>query len=285
MRASRSAVPRPDRAQLRPLQRPHVAAAVEQRGHERVDRVGAREDDPVEGAGVAAAARAAGRDRRAARCGSSALRPARRRAPSADRRAPRPARAAASPARAGRTAAGRRTSAGARGSRRRGRRRGSPARAAVRSRTALEQLRRACRDAFPGRAACRCRRRPPRSSAGQPLREQRLEDARQLLRAGVADDGAFEPRQAGPVDVGRRAALVLVAADERDACRRRRDRSPARRRRPARAMPAGMPGTTSNGMPCSCRKSASSPPRSKTNGSPHFSRATSLPSRAFSASR
>ena len=42
-------------------------------------------------------------------------------------------------------------------------------------------------------------------------------------------------------------------------------------------MPAGMPGTTSNRTPCSCRNSASAPPRSKTNGSPHFSRATSCP--------
>ncbi len=46
---------------------------------------------------------------------------------------------------------------------------------------------------------------------------------------------------------------------------------------------AGMPGTTSKRMPCSCRNSASLPPLSNTNGSPHFSRTTYLPSRAFSA--
>ena len=50
-------------------------------------------------------------------------------------------------------------------------------------------------------------------------------------------------------------------------------------------MPRGIPGTTSNGIPCACRNSASSPPRSKTNGSPRFSLATSFPSRAFSARR
>ena len=37
-----------DGAQPRPLQRAHVARAVEERGHERLDGVGAREHDPVE---------------------------------------------------------------------------------------------------------------------------------------------------------------------------------------------------------------------------------------------
>jgi hypothetical protein len=47
---------------------------------------------------------------------------------------------------------------------------------------------------------------------------------------------------------------------------------------------AGMPGTTSNGICCSCRNSASLPPLSNTKGSPHFSRTTIFPSRAFSTS-
>ena len=56
-----------------------------------------------------------------------------------------------------------------------------------------------------------------RRSVGWPaVGDERVEDARQLLRPGVADDRAVEPRQAGPVDVGRRAALVLVPAHERD---------------------------------------------------------------------
>ena len=50
-------------------------------------------------------------------------------------------------------------------------------------------------------------------------------------------------------------------------------------------MDTGIPGTTSNGMPCSCRNSASLPPLSKTKGSPHFNRTTVFPSRDFSASR
>ena len=50
-------------------------------------------------------------------------------------------------------------------------------------------------------------------------------------------------------------------------------------------MPAGCRAPPRTECRCSCRNSASSPPRSKTNGSPRFSRATSLPSRAFSASR
>ena len=54
---------------------------------------------------------------------------------------------------------------------------------------------------------------------------------------------------------------------------------------PGTPIAAGMPGTTSNATPCSCRKSASAPPLSKRNGSPRFRRATVLPSRAFSAKR
>jgi hypothetical protein len=53
---------------------------------------------------------------------------------------------------------------------------------------------------------------------------QRLEDARELLRAGVADDRAIELRQARPVDVRRRAALVLVAADQGNGVATRRIR-------------------------------------------------------------
>jgi hypothetical protein len=47
------------------------------------------------------------------------------------------------------------------------------------------------------------------------VREQRPQHPRQLLRPGVADQRAVEMRQAGPVDRGRRLALVFVAANER----------------------------------------------------------------------
>ncbi len=89
---------RSDRAELRPLQRAHVAAGLEHRVHERVDRVGAGEDDPVEDVELRGGAQQRRASRRAAGCGSSALRPARRRAPPADPRAPPPAPWRASPA-------------------------------------------------------------------------------------------------------------------------------------------------------------------------------------------
>jgi len=45
-----------------------------------------------------------------------------------------------------------------------------------------------------------------------------------------------------------------------------------------------MPGTTSNGTPCSASSSSSSPPRPNMNGSPPFRRTTLLPARASSSS-
>ena len=53
------------------------------------------------------------------------------------------------------------------------------------------------------------------SSGSKPLDEQRLQDLRKLPRPGVADERAAKPREARPVDVRRRAALVFVAAHER----------------------------------------------------------------------
>ena len=51
---------------------------------------------------------------------------------------------------------------------------------------------------------------------GRPaVRKERVENRRQLIRPRVADDGAVELRQAGPVDGGARLALVLVPAHER----------------------------------------------------------------------
>ena len=94
-RASRSAVPVPTAHSRGPFSARTSRCAVEQRRHERLDGVGAREDDPVERRRLARHARRAGRSRPAARCGSSAPRSARRRAPRAARPARPPARAAA----------------------------------------------------------------------------------------------------------------------------------------------------------------------------------------------
>ena len=44
--------------------------------------------------------------------------------------------------------------------------------------------------------------------------EERVHHLRQLGRPGIADDGAIEPRQAGPVHRGASFAVVLVPADE-----------------------------------------------------------------------
>ena len=56
-----------------------------------------------------------------------------------------------------------------------------------------------------------------RLSIGWPaVRDERVEQTRELLRSRVADDGAIEPREARPVDVGEDAVLVLVSAHQRD---------------------------------------------------------------------
>ena len=112
-------------------------------------------------------------------------------------------------------------------------------------------------------------------------RLQRLEDPRQLLRPGVADDRPVEGARLPPVDVGRRPALVLEAATNVMV-----SPPPGRSRHAGvgrHADAGGHAGHDFEAMPCSCRKSASSPPWSNTNGSPHLRRATILPSRAFSA--
>ena len=49
----------------------------------------------------------------------------------------------------------------------------------------------------------------------EAVREQRLQDFRQLLRAGVADHRAAQHGQRLPVDLRRGGALVFMAADER----------------------------------------------------------------------
>ena len=248
-------------------------------------RVGAREDDPVEAAGAARTPRRAARSPPAAAMriiGASIAS-----APSASSRST--SSAACSRGRvtrmrlpkSGRASNQRRCSrsAATRPTTRIAGRRSSAAR------TRLGQLAERAGDRLLRRQRAvvderRRRRRPAgraTSSASSMLR--------QLLRARVADDRAVEPRQARPVDRRARLALVLVAADERErvAAARIGDRN-ARVARHARCRPE-CPGTTSNRTPCSCRNSASAPPRSNTNGSPHFSRATVLPSRAFSASR
>ena len=51
----------------------------------------------------------------------------------------------------------------------------------------------------------------------EAVREQRFQDLVKLPRSGVADERAAEPREARPVDVGRRAAFVFVPAHERHA--------------------------------------------------------------------
>lgn len=48
------------------------------------------------------------------------------------------------------------------------------------------------------------------------VRDERVENAGQLMRSGVADDRAVHAREARPVDVRRRAVLVLEPADEDD---------------------------------------------------------------------
>ena len=114
--------------------------------------------------------------------------------------------------------------------------------------------------------------------------EQRFEHVRQLVGSGVADDGAVERREAGPVHFRARLAVVLVSANEGQ--RVAAARIGQRHARVARcADGGGDAGTTSNRIRRSCRKSASEPPESKMNGSPHFRRATVLPSTALSASR
>ena len=114
---------------------------------------------------------------------------------------------------------------------------------------------------------------------------QRLQDVCQLLGACVAHDGAVKAGETRPIDIGHRAVVVFVPSKERDSVAGAGIAEGHAGVRGCTLTAAGTPGTTSNGTPCSCRNSASSAPRANTNESPHFSRATRLPSRAFSASR
>ena len=151
------------------------------------------------------------------------------------------------------------------------------------------------------RARARRWSRAWRRSSPAP-RSSRRRSARRILRARGRSSGArWRSRRSGARRRSRRA------------CRRARPAGPsppsAARRSPPRCressvtmspppgyvigMPGvrrhadrrrGCPGTTSNGICCSCRNRASLPPLSNTNGSPHLRRTTVLPSRAFSTS-
>ena len=106
-----------------------------------------------------------------------------------------------------------------------------------------------------------------------------------LPGACIADERAAGTGDVRPVHPRRFVGLGLVPAQQDDHVarfgigqRHTRVSGPGDRQR-------ALPSTTSKGIRCSCRKTASLPPLSKTNGSPHFSRTTTLPSRALSASR
>ena len=106
------------------------------------------------------------------------------------------------------------------------------------------------------------------------VRQQRLRDRARSGGARRSRPACRRVRRGVPSRLRRRVGLGFVAADEGPARRRPGIGDRHARRRPAPPIATGMPGTTSNGMPCSCRNSASLPPLSNTNGSPHFSRTT-----------
>ena len=107
------------------------------------------------------------------------------------------------------------------------------------------------------------------------VRQQRVGDGADLPRAGIAHQRAAEPGEPRPVHVRRLVDFAFVPAHERQHVARAGigDRH------------AGVGGAADRGRdpghdlernPCSCRNSASLPPLSKTNGSPHFRRTTVL---------
>ena len=59
-------------------------------------------------------------------------------------------------------------------------------------------------------------------ASGAAVRQQRVEDLRQLAGPGIADDRAFEFGQRTPVQLGRGLAFVLVPADQRHCVARAR---------------------------------------------------------------
>ena len=114
------------------------------------------------------------------------------------------------------------------------------------------------------------------SRGGRPCAISALKMLGSCSRARVADDGAVEPRQAGPVDARQLFCLVLVPAHERqrvaaarirqrNACVAGRHRGRPECRARLRSAPHARGGTA---LPA--------PPRSKTKGSPHFRRATTF---------
>ena len=118
--------------------------------------------------------------------------------------------------------------------------------------------RQSIRDASPASAACRCRSLPRSRRPGRPWESSEFENRRQLIRTRVADDGAVELREAGPIDRGARLACVFVPAHERQrvaaAWIRDRDAGIARyadARRNARARPrSARPARGETALPC-----------------------------------
>ena len=108
--------------------------------------------------------------------------------------------------------------------RRRGRRRGSPgagrsiARRVARSSSSVPTMRLLRRQ----RAVVDDARPSPR--AGRPCETSDVEDVRQLIGTGVADDRAVELRQARPVDRRRASCPRPRGRGRTSACRRRPDR-------------------------------------------------------------